>query len=336
MRNKLYGIAPLALGAALAMGSRPVDAQTPDSVRRVTSTMRVPVRKDQGTSFSAQPTREETMLLMDRARLDSMSRAAEADRARLQALESSLAASTARAEELGRSVTGLQDSLRTVRGELTTVSVRADALADSVARLDATIDRWQDRFNQGSVFGKSGFFIGLGSGTNLTTGTLDDIGYEEGLNVIVPIGWHKRGTALGFRAELGAETFDGVSFGGFNNTDPRLYSAVGMLTLNMPLNNARTHHFYVMGGAGAFMFRDIDPSSTLSPRLGSSSSTTATRNETKLGVTGGVGLEFHVLGATSVFVQSRLTNLFADAPPGGTDDTKNLRWVPLSVGFMLR
>jgi hypothetical protein len=335
MKKQLFALSALAMGIAL-MPAAPVGAQDPDSTRRVTSTMRIPVRKDQGTNLTRQPTREEVMLLADRARMDSLARAAEADRARLEALEASLATATTRAEELGRSVTGLQDSLRMVRGELTTVNTRAAALQDSVARLDATIDRWTDRFNNGSVFGKSGFYLGIGSGTNITTGTLDEIGYEEGLNVVIPIGFHKRGSALGFRAELGVETFDGVSFGGFSNTDPRAYSAVGMLTLHLPFNQAKTNSFYLMGGGGAYMFRDIDAGSTLSPRLGSATGTTGSRSETKFAVTGGVGLEFHILGATSFFVQSRVTNLFADAPAGGTDDTKNLRWIPLTAGFMLR
>jgi hypothetical protein len=47
-------------------------------------------------------------------------------------------------------------------------------------------------------------------------------------------------------------------------------------------------------------------------------------------------LEFHILGATSLFVQSAFTNVFAEKPVNTTGSSGNLRWVPLVAGITLR
>jgi hypothetical protein len=93
----------------------------------------------------------------------------------------------------------------------------------------------------GSLFGNSGFYIGVGTGANFTTGTFNDIGYAEGLNVNVPIGWSKPGYPIGLRTEWGVQTFEGSAISEFTNIDPVLYTAQAMLTLNLPINSAQTH-----------------------------------------------------------------------------------------------
>jgi hypothetical protein len=79
------------------------------------------------------------------------------------------------------------------------------------------------------------------------------------------------------------------------------------------------------------MFDRIGASSTLNDRLGDSDG-----RVTKLGLTGGAGLEFHILGATSLFVQSAFTNVFAERPVNTTGGSRSLRWVPLVAGITLR
>jgi hypothetical protein len=282
------------------------------------------------------------MISPDRARLDSLALAVEADRQRDEALAASTAAIAAKTDALALSLAAVADSLRTVRsdvatvrGELTTVATRANVLADSVRILDQRLYKLRN----GSIFGNSGFYVGVGTGANFTVSTLNDIGYKEGLNVMVPIGYHKQGTTLGVRAELGIQTFDGRLIASFANPDPKIYTAIGMLTAHLPLNAAKTNNFYVMGGGGAYMFRDIGGNSSIREFLGSSTTAGSTSNTTKFGVTGGAGLEFHILGAANVFVESRYTNVFGKAPANGNTlgvSGKNLAWIPLTAGFTFK
>lgn len=333
------------MGSALMLSAvASADAQT-DTTRRAVSERRIPVQKDKDFAASQRSRRVSTgevMLSEDRARVDALEAAAAIYTMRLDSIAAATAAIGVRSEATALLVAALMDSLRTVRGELsnvrgelTTVTARANALGDSLTQLNQRFMR----LRQGSLFNNSGFYIGLGTGANFTNGTLSDIGYKEGLNVAMPIGFHKRGSVIGVRAELGIETFDGRFTAGVSNPDPKLYTAVGMLTASFPLNEGKSHHFYLMGGGGAYMFRDIGANSTLAARLGSSgSSTISSTNTTKWGVTGGAGFEFHVLGAANIFVQSRLTNVFAEksSQPGTTSSSSNLRWIPIIAGFTLR
>jgi len=345
MRFRRCIVGAIAFSVAFTVSAIKAEAQTDstrraqDDTTRARSTRRIPVQKDRSFSYSNQTRRREStgevMISPDRARLDSLALAVEADRQRDEALAASTAAVAAKTDALAANLSAVADSLRTVRsdlstvrGELTTVSTRANVLADSLRYLDQRFMRLRN----GSIFGNSGFYAGVGTGANFTVSTLNDIGYKEGLNVVVPIGYHKQGTTLGLRGEFGIQTFDGRSpSGAFNNPDPKIYSAVGMLTVHLPLNAAKSHNFYLMGGGGAYMFRDIGGTSTLRERLGASNSGGTSTNTTKFGVTGGAGLEFHILGAANIFVQTKYTNVFGDAPSAASslgNSGKNLSWIP--------
>lgn len=329
---------PHAIGLGIALTLSVVDVVAQDTTRRPTavSEERIPVRKDQG--LTRRMSGGDVMLLsVERARIDSLEALAASYRERLDAVESRL---TARSEATDRLVAALTDSLRLVRTELSTARSELSTMSAHLTALSDTVEQVNQRFirfRNGSLFGNSGFYIGVGSGTNLTTGTLDNIGYQSGLNVSVPIGWHKRGNVIGIRTEFGVQSFDGRNSGGFSNPDQRMLSALGMLTLNLPINSAKTNTFYLMGGGGLFMFRDIAAGSTLGDRLGAPTSGTSTTSETKVAFHGGAGLELKILGATSFFVQSGITNVSVDASRvSGADSGKSLRWIPLIAGIQLR
>jgi hypothetical protein len=264
-------------------------------------------------------------------RLNELEATAATLRMRLDAHD---AANAARAAVFEKEIATLKDSLRIVneeiamlRLEIAKANALAAALSDSVAQVNKSIKS----LRYGSLFGKSGFYVGVGTGANFTAGTLNDIGYAEGLNVNIPIGWSKADYPLGFRTEFGVQTFEGVARSSFTNIDPVLYTAQAMLTLNLPINQAKTNLFYLMGGGGAFMFHRFGEFSALGDRLGSKS-----KDVTKWGLTGGAGLELHVLGATSLFVESALTNVFVEKSNAGTGGSKSLRWIPLVAGITLR
>jgi hypothetical protein len=349
MRVRRCIVGAIAVSVAFTVSAiSTVEAQT-DTTRadttRARSTTRIPVQKDRSFSSTNQTRRREStgevMISPDRAKLDSLALEAEANRQRDEALAASTAAVAAKTDALAVTVASVADSLRTVRGELTTVrgelttvATRANVLADSVRILDQRLFRLKN----GSIFGNSGFYAGIGTGANFTMGTLDDIGYKEGLNVVVPLGYRKQGSTLGFRGELGVQTFDGRAFSSFANPDPKIFSAVAMLTAHLPLNAAKSHNFYVMGGGGAYAFRDIGGASSLREHLGgTTTSGSTTTNTTKWGVTGGAGLEFHILGAANLFVQTKFTNVFGEEPSGTTGVSgKNLSWIPVTAGFTFK
>ena len=324
----------IGLAIALSLSVTPAAKAQTDTTRRATSEQRIPIRKE--GKITRDEAGGEVRLPAAVARVATLEATAEMYRQRLEALEAANARLASNAEAADRTIVGLNDSLRMVRGALTSAraelavvraemnatTLRTAAIADSV--------RWLNQrfasFRNGSVFGNSGFYVGLGTGANFTTGTLRDLGYSSALHLELPIGWSKRGNLIGIRTEFGYQRLEGRMRGQFTNPDPKIYSGVAMLTLNLPLNVAQTNSFYLMGGGGAYQFHRVGVSSSLAesfPDIQGSSKT-----ETKWGVTAGAGLEFHVLGASSLFVQSAFTNASATG--------RNLSWVPLLAGVTLR
>ncbi|MGQ0537430.1 MAG: hypothetical protein ACT4R6_00665 [Gemmatimonadaceae bacterium] len=320
-----FGIA-LTLSVAADAGAQADTTSRPTAVAE----QRIPVRKDQGLT---RPMSEGDVMLLsvERARIDSLEALSAAYRQRLDSVSAAL---TARSDATDRLIASLTDSLRMVRSQLSTArtefTARTEALSDSIEQVNQRLYR----LRHGSLFGNSGFYIGVGGGANFTTGTLDNIGYNSGLNVSIPIGWHKRGTVIGVRTEWSVQSFDGRNSQGFSNPDPRFYSAVGLLTLNVPINAAKTNTFYVMGGGGLYMFRNLTAGSTLGQRFGSTATAGSTSSETKFGFQGGAGVELKILGATSFFVQTGIAQVSVDTSPGTSGSS--LRWVPLIAGIQLR
>jgi hypothetical protein len=305
-------------------------AQT-DTSRRVTSETRIPVRKG---ARIMQESRGEVALAAEVARINALEETAATLRQRLELKEAELAAVTSRADANAASVKSLEAALQFMREELFGVryslalaTARATALEERVAQFD----RRMYSVKHGSLFGHSGFYIGLGAGMNFPTGTLHNVGYGAGLNVVMPVGWSKPGQLLGVRAELAAQTLEGNVFPGFRNVDPVAWSGTALLTVNLPMNKARTNLFYLMGGGGAFVFDRVGATSALSDRLADTGGTAK-----KFGLVGGAGLELHILGATSLFVESAFTNVFGERPVTTTGDGRSLRWVPLVAGVTLR
>ena len=321
------------IGMALvlaATASNDAAAQA-DTTRRVTSDQRIPVRKD---GRIVRESRGEVAIAAEAARINALEETAASLRQRLQTTEAELAALTSRAGANEVAIRSLEAALQAMREELFSVRYELALVTSRTTALEERATQFDRRFNSlknGSLFGHSGFYMGLGTGMNFTTGTLHDVGYSAGLNVVMPIGWSKPGRLLGVRAELAAQSFEGNVFPGFRNIDPIVWSASGMLTVNLPINKAGTNLFYLMGGGGVFMFDRVGTTSALSDRLGDTEGTA-----TKFGLTGGAGLEFHILGATSLFVESAFTNVVGEHPVTTSGNSRSLRWVPLAAGITLR
>lgn len=320
------------------------------STPRAQSQMRLPVQKDGGTTGSSNgtlvPTRADSMQM----RADSIARAQRdsIDRVAQMARDSAAAADRARADSVARVERARQDSIAAVEAARRDSTMRADSIA-AAEQLRMQEARNRYRFNG------SGWYIGLAGGGALPSGDFQQIGYKNGYDITVPIGWHAPSNLLGFRIDLGYSQFKGQTFvatgtGGsavtLTNTDPKVLSATLNLTARVPLNTSRSVHAYAVGGGGLYHFRDYGNSSALGGFLGgdtllmASASTEKTRN--KFGAEVGGGFDFGS-GPVSLFVESRLVNVFADRNDSaqfrnmfGANRSKSVRWVPIIIGVNIR
>lgn len=345
MKLQRWTSCAMGLSVALTLSAMAEAKAQVDTTRRDTSQVRIPVRKGNsttttGTSTSAGVTQRESagdVATITMLRIDSLEVVVTDYKTRLDALEAANTAANTRSAALEARIGALADSLATARTELAALREELNATNTRLTEVDTRLQGLNqrfDRFRHGSLFGNSGFYIGLGTGASFTSGTLRNIGYESAPLLTVPIGWHKLGSMLGIRTEWSSQRLEGVQSGSFFNPDPTVFSGVGLVTLSFPINSAKSNNFYVMGGGGFYMFRDFGQNSGLADKF-STSSDNAGETETKWGFQAGAGLEFHILGATSLFVQSSMTNIAADRGTVG-EEGRNLRWMPVAVGFMLR
>jgi opacity protein-like surface antigen len=335
----------LAVALTLSAASE-ATAQT-DTTRRAASEQRIPIRKEVGaTGEVTRRTATGTVGLAPMTRIDSLEALAESYRSRIDSLERANASFATRLDETDRLIASLRDSLSMVRNELATArseiatvrtelsatTARTERLADSLVRLNTRFALFRNR----SMFGNSGFYVGLGTGPAYTRGTLRDIGYIEGMQVTVPVGWHKTGSVIGVRTEWAWQNYDGrLVPTRFSNVDPNVYSATGMVSLHLPFNSAQTHTIYAMGGGGIYHFRDFQRNTALGVTFAGSTDDEGADSETKFGLVAGVGVQFHILGATYLFLQSTFNNVAADVAVAPAT-SKNLQWVPLVLGITVR
>ena len=345
MKLQRWTSCAMGLAVALTLSALAEAKAQVDTTRRDTSQVRIPVRKgysttirDGSTSTGGVARRESAgdVATLTMLRIDSLEAVAADYRTRLDALEAANAAANTKNAALEARIGALADSLATTRTELAALREELNAtnarLTEVDTRLQGLNQRF-DRFRHGNMFGNSGFYIGLGTGASYTSGTLRNIGYESAPLLTVPIGWHKLGSMLGIRTEWSSQRLEGVQSGPFFNPDPTVFSGVGLVTLSFPINSAKSNNFYVMGGGGFYMFRNFGTISALADKF--STSVEGSDTETKWGFNAGAGLEFHILGATSLFVQTSMTNVAADQGTF-TEPGRNLRWMPVVVGFQLR
>jgi hypothetical protein len=212
----------------------------------------------------------------------------------------------------------------------------------------------REQMRSGTLFGGSGWYMGFSAGTSNPSGDFRDLGYGNGFNVNVPIGYHKPNQLLGVRLDLSYNQFNGttatfVGGGGapvtLSNSDPRVLSAALNATLRFPLNSSRTTAIYALGGGGVHHFQNYGPSSALSGYLGNDvldeNDETEEVSKTKWGFHAGGGLEFGI-GMASLFLESRVVDVFADRGDNVEFDNlfgrrgNHIRWIPIVLGVNFR
>ena len=194
------------------------------------------------------------------------------------------------------------------------------------------------------LFGSSGFYIGLGAGTAVPYNHLSNLGYDSGLDITVPVGWHRPGRTLGIRATLAFDQVHAdmaridVTAPAMRGSapDPKIYSGSLDAVLKFPIGQTaregRGLSVYTVGGGGLYLFRGFGGATQLGDVLGGDDVGNSRKNVHKWGVGAGAGLEWGI-GPTAVFFESRFVNVFTDGSRTGND---HLRWIPISVGVMVR
>ena len=338
---RLQRLTSCAMGLSVAlMLVAPAEAQAQD-----TSQVRIPIRKGNSTatttrSTTGSVTRRESggevdVTAMTITRIDSLEGVIRTYESRLASLEAANASAATRTAALEARINALADSLAAARSELASTKTELAATNARLTEVDNRLQNLNNRYNRflnRSLFGNSGFYVGFGGGTGHTSGTLREMGYESDPQLTVPIGWHKLGSMLGVRTEWSMQRLEGVQVGSFFNTDPTIFSGTALVTLAFPINAAKSNNIYVMGGGGFYQFRNFGGRSSLADKF---STSLDGDSETKWGFNAGAGVEVHVLGASSLFFQTSMTNVSADKGTIGNEG-RNLRWMPITIGFLLR
>jgi hypothetical protein len=303
-----------AVAVALVMGATSTVSAQADTTRRTTSQTRVRVTKESPGEVA---TRRDSAFIRDSiARADSIAR-----------IEKMRQDSIARADSMARME----------RARLDSIARDSVARADSIARASQVTTTTTDTIRNPTMpmmssdtYGmrRGGFYMGLGGGPNIPTGTINDV-YKTGFNVTVPIGWQPYNSAFGLRLDLSYARLNGREAGVNGLTaqpdDPNIWSGTANATLDLlRFGENRRGALYLVGGGGLYRFTDFfntdrsdnDPESAFEGDP-----------VTKGGVTGGAGLAFPIGGA-SLFVESRYTNVFTEG--------ENTKWVPIVFGFKWR
>jgi opacity protein-like surface antigen len=277
----IFGIA-----AAVSLSVAPAaSAQSTDSTAkpRVTSSKRIPVRKDAGTTTS-----ESSGAIATTPNADSLARAdsiAQAD-----------ALARARQDSLANIERMRQDSIAAVeRARQDSIALAERTRADSIARADSLM-RWNAAHRR---LAGTGLYFQLAAGPSIPQGAFNDV-FQRGYDVTGSIGYHPITSPLGVRFDVAYDKFNARSnILGITN-DPTAWSGLGELTLRVPAMWAVSP--YLIGGGGVTRFSNFGTTAS-----GEDSMTKGQWNA-------GAGIGFG-LGNVKLFLESRYMRVMTPDEP---------------------
>lgn len=307
--RKLVAIA-LGAAASLSLGASPASAQqTSRDSSRVTSSIRIPVRKDVTRAESAGDVARDSA-----ARADSIAR------------EMMLAAERARQDSLAALERARQDSLAMIERARQDSIARAEAIAraraDSIARADSLARVLAMRRKL-----PSSMYFNIAGGASVPQGMLNDL-FKTGWNGTASLGWHPVNLPFGVRIDGTYDRFGGrtvqTNCDCANPTltfeDASVWSGLAEATVKIPRLLGVSP--YLVGGGGIYHFSNFYTGFDLvNGTAGSKSSTT------KGGWNAGGGIAFN-FGRSALFVESRYMRV---ATPN--DESK---FVPIILGLTFR
>jgi hypothetical protein len=272
----------------------------------VTSSQRIPVRKDAAGMSNTTTTTESGGAVAPAAQPNADSLAA------AQRADSIASAERMRQDSIANAERMRQDSIaNAARMRQDSIAAAERARQDSIARADSLARAAKARMLQ------NGFYVSIGGGANFPTSDYKNY-FNTGWNVTGSLGWHAPVSPLGVRFDVAYDKFrgkDNVNFttGGTTITgsagDASAWSFLGEGTLRIPGNWPVAP--YAIGGGGVTRFSDF-----------AGTSASATKGQWNVGA----GIGFGWLNRR-FFVESRYMHV-------ATPDTP-FKFVPLIVGFSI-
>ena len=301
MQYRLSKTVALGIAAALTFGfAGSAAAQVTDSVKTttrskttVTSSRRIPVRKDESGITSTESAGTLARPNADSIRADSI---ANAERVRQDSIAN---AERMRQDSIAAVERARQDSIAAAERARQDSIAAAQARADSIARAEA------ERLRQLS---KGDVYFRLGAGVSVPSGDFKTF-VSNGFNVTGSVGWHKWNSPIGIRADVGYDRFGLKS--GYTGSSPNIWSGLGEVTLKIPQVLAVSP--YAVAGGGFYRFSDYG----------------ANTAQTKGGWNAGGGITFGV-GEAKVFLESRYMHV---SLPVGTKNSTTYYPIILGFSF---
>lgn len=289
--------------AANAQATTDSTVRTTRSTTRVTSTRRIPVRKD------GSMTTTESAGAMAKPNADSLARAD--SMARADAMMRAHQDSIAMAERMH------QDSIAAMqRAHQDSIAMADRMRQDAMARADSLM-RWNAA--RAKMAG-TGFYFQVGGGTSIPRGNFDNF-FSRNYDVTGSVGYHPEVSPVGVRFDVAYDRFySRGSVTGFGE-DPTALSGLAELTVKVPVMSVVSP--YLIGGGGVTRFSHYSNTTPFVNTLGSTSTGTSM---TKGQYNAGAGISFGVR-MTRLFVESRYMHV---ATPG-----KATTFIPIIIGISL-
>ena len=304
--------AVVTLGFSAAANAQSTDSttrttRTTRSSARVTSSRRIPVRKEGSSTITST---ESAGAVAAKPNADSLARAdsmAQAD-----------AMMRARNDSIANAARMRQDSVAaTERARQDAIAMAERMRQDSIARADSLM-RWNAA--RAKMAG-AGLYFQVGGGTTIPRGNFNSF-FQRGYNVTGSVGYHPMVSPVGIRFDAGYDHFySRGSVTGFGE-DPTAWSGLAELTVKVPAMWFVSP--YAVGGGGVTRFSHYSNTTPFVNSIGGTTGSNTSMTKGQWNVGGGVGFG---VGMARLFVESRYMHV---ATPG-----KPTTFVPVIIGISL-
>ena len=301
--------AVLTLGLASAASAQSTDSTKTTTRTRVTSSKRIPVRKD----ASATTTTESGGAIAATPNADSVARAdsiAKADAVMRAQQDSIAAANRMRQDSIAAADRARQDS----------IALAERTRADSIARADSLM-RWNANRAKLADYG---LYFQAAAGPTIPRGNFNEF-FQRGYDITGSIGYHPMVSPIGVRFDVAYDRFNARS-GTTGSSNPTIWSGLGELTVRIPKMWAVSP--YLIGGGGVSRFSNYGGTTgfvnSISGATGAALDNNSTMTKGQWNAGGGIGFG---LGNLKLFVESRYMHV---ATPG-----EPTTFVPVVFGISL-
>ena len=299
--------AVVALGFASLANAQSTTTDSTRRTARVTSSQRIPVRKD-----AAVTTTESSGSVAPVANADSIARA--------DSMAAADAMMRARQDSIANAERMHQDSIAAAdRARQDSIALAERTRADSIARADSLM-RWNAAR---AKMANAGLYFQVAAGPSIPKGNFNTF-FQRGYNVTGSIGYHPMVSPIGVRFDVGYDRFNSRGSVTGASENPTIWSGLGEVTVKVPAMWFVSP--YLVGGGGFARFSNYSNTAPFVTSIGGTTSTGSNSTMTKGQWNAGGGVGFGV-GMLRLFVESRYMRVMTP--------TKPTTYVPIVIGISL-